>query len=142
MTLACDLEDINKPYVNSEGLHPRIIVAKYEPNRPIGFRGEDFYVTDLGQSVTFSVWSVRMFVFCLCVCPSHFSKPYSSYIAWRILFILGHNDPWVKAFRSYIRFGHIFKVKVTVQGQSSLYKHIGKLQNPTPLKPLSGFCSY
>ena len=76
------------------------------------------------------------------VCPSHFSKRYSSDTAWRILFILGHNDPWVKAFTGCILFGHIFKVKVTVQGQSSLYKHIVKLQNPTPLTPLYGFCPY
>jgi hypothetical protein len=48
LTLACDLdlEDITKPYVNSEGLHPRIIVAKYQQNRASGFRGEDFWKWD------------------------------------------------------------------------------------------------
>ena len=41
VTLACDLDDMTKPYVNSEGLCPGIIVAKYEPNRPSGFREEE-----------------------------------------------------------------------------------------------------
>jgi hypothetical protein len=36
-----DLENMTKPYENSEGIHPRIIMAQYEPSRHSGFRDEE-----------------------------------------------------------------------------------------------------
>ena len=97
-----------------------------------------FYATDFSQSVAYSFWSVR-----LCVCLSvTFSKIFSSETTGPIGFILGHNDPWVKAFKSYINKGHICKVKVTGQGQISLYKHIVKLKRSSSQKPLVRICLY
>jgi hypothetical protein len=57
------------------------------------------------------------------------SKFFSFETTWPTGFILGHNDPWTKAFIIYIRFCHIFKVKVTFQGQRFLYMYILKLQS-------------
>ena len=43
-TLDCDLdlEDMIKSNITFEGLHPRIIVAKYEENPLSGFREEGY----------------------------------------------------------------------------------------------------
>ena len=43
-TLDCDLdlEDMIKPNITFEGLHPRIIVVKYEQNPLSGFKGVGF----------------------------------------------------------------------------------------------------